>query len=118
MKPVPSLLLVLALSLVGNLAQWHLYAKQVARTAIAEDRQANATGVATVCSASVETLDTTAKDRAAAAKPKIAAARQATVAAGVAAQQLLTSPPAVPGDDCASAQASVDAWLQSREVHK
>lgn len=74
----------------------------------------DARGAASICSDATDDLRALADQRAAAAAPVQAQAQQAAQQRQVVAQQILATPAAVAGDDCRSAQARVDAWLQGR----
>lgn len=69
---------------------------------------------ATICSDGVEDLLDQAARRAAAAAPVLDRARQGALQHQQRAQQILSTPAAVPDDDAASARARIAAWLQGR----
>lgn len=108
------LALLLSLSMTANTALGWLYLGQrdTATVATTETKQAN--GVAKACTEGVKTLGTQAAKRHVDGAPKVEAADKAAEEAGRQAFQILTTPAAVPGDDCKSAQATVDAWWQQR----
>ncbi len=69
---------------------------------------------ASACSAGVEDLAQAGKQRAAAAAPARQAAAGRAAVHNAKADAILSAPPPVPGDACASAQARVDDWLKGR----
>lgn len=79
-----------------------------------ETERDDARSAASMCSDAVEDLRALADKRAADAKPVQAAAQQAAGQRQAAAQQILSTPPAVHGDDCGSARVRIDDWLRSR----
>ena len=82
--------------------------------AVAQEREAALAG-AHACSDGVARLQELAESRAkeAAAARKLAA--QAAADHARRADEVLAAPPAVPGDDCASAKARVAGWLKGRQ---
>jgi inorganic triphosphatase YgiF len=110
--------IVLAIALAATaaaawiLADAWLEARDARLQAAAERDQA--AGVARSCSAGVERLQRLADQRAQEARRAQQEARRQALSHQQAAQQILASPPAVPGDACASAEAAIDAWLQGR----
>ena len=104
----------LAIALLASLAAngamgWaYLGQRDTATVATTETKQAD--GVAKACGEGVKTLATQADKRHKEAAPKVEAARQQAEAHDKQADQILATPPAVPGDACASAQAVLDAW--------
>lgn len=103
-----------AASIALNLALgglW-LHARDVATSTTVQRDAARAD--ASACSDATEDLRVQADKRAAAAKPLRAAARDQATAREARADAILSAPPAVPGDDYASARARVDAWLKGR----
>lgn len=114
-------LVALLCSLVANgLLGWgylagrdKLAALQERVQAVSQERDA-ALASAQVCSDSVARLQALAESR---AREAAAARRQAAQAAADHARradEVLDAPPAVPGDDYASARHRVDAWLNER----
>lgn len=111
---VPTWAWVLALSVVGNAAlgwAWLGARDQVAATTTQRD---NARAAASACSDATEALRELADKRGAEAKRAQAAARQAASQREGRAQQILSTPSALPGDDCGSARVRVDGWLKGR----
>lgn len=114
-------LVALLCSLVANgLLGWgylagrdKLAAFQERVQAVSQERDA-ALASAQACSDGVARLQALAESRAkeAAAARKLAA--QAAADHARRADEVLAAPPAVPGDDCASAKARVADWLQRR----
>lgn len=86
------------------------------RAATLQERLDNTVDVARECSRGVEALQAQADKRAAAARVAIAAAEKRAAAGNQRADVILAKPPAVVGDDCASAQIQVDEWLSKRQA--
>lgn len=112
----------LAMSLAGNVLQAYVYLQQ--RDALAETRttltnSAEATDLAqraaNSCSASVTALGTAAAVQAALATQAREFANTLAGKHAAAADKILSTPPAVPGNDCASAQARVADLLAARK---
>lgn len=125
MTAIPTLAwfaLILAASLFGNAAlynAWDGQKKKVVevqlelRTALAE--RDSASDAAQACSVGVRRLSTLAEQRAKeAAKARQQAADRARQH-NRRADAVLAAPPAVPGNDCASADARMRQWLKSRQ---
>lgn len=102
--------LLLAISLAGNafLGKAYLGQRDTATVATTETKQAD--GVAKTCTDGVKTLSTQAVKRHAEGAPKVEAADKAAEEAGKLAIQIISTPAAVPGDTCASAQAALGEW--------
>lgn len=109
-----ALAIALAVSVAGN--YWLAEGWQSERDAhlLAAAARDQAQGAAHACSAGVERMELEARQRKQAADRAIAAAQAAARGHQAAAQRLLSAPPAVPGDDCRSAEAAIDGWLQGR----
>lgn len=69
---------------------------------------------ASACSDATDDLRTLADERAREADKARAQARKAAAGRNARADAILSSPPAVPGDDCASARVRVDQWIKGR----
>ncbi len=69
---------------------------------------------ASACSDATDDLRTLADQRAKEADAARAQARKASATRAKRADAILAAPPAVPGDDCASARVRVDNWLKNR----
>jgi hypothetical protein len=111
---VPMWAWVLALSIAGNAAlgwAWLGARDKVATTTTERD---NARAAASACSDATEALRELADKRGVEAKRAQAAARQAASQREGRAQQILSTPAALPGDDCGSARVRVDGWLKGR----
>jgi hypothetical protein len=111
---VPTWAWVLALSVAGNAAlgwAWLGARDQVATTVTERD---NARAAASACSDATEALRDLADKRGAEAARAQAEARKAASHREGRAQQILSTPAAVPGDDCGSARVRVDGWLKGR----
>lgn len=80
----------------------------------ARTERAAALAAAEQCSASVKALEDAAKARQEAAAPARQQAAQRAQKHQQRAAQIIATPPAVPGDDAASAHARIDAWLATR----
>jgi uncharacterized protein HemX len=110
-----AVLLVLAASLVANAWLWHsLGTEHDARTAAETkfDTQREATKA---CNASVDRLEQEATKRDAENKDLRREAQTRRRAQESLAQKILSTPPAIPGDDCGSARKRVDDWLKARK---
>lgn len=116
------LALILAGSLLSNVYLYNRLQGQKEETAQAQHalqlsraETENAVEAAQTCSASVQRLsdlaDQRAKEATTARQQAVARARQHNRRADAA----LAAPPAVPGNDCASADARVRQWLRSRK---
>lgn len=114
MSGLQALLVSLGLSVAGNAALGWAWvgAREKAATTILQRDDARA--VASACSDATDDLRELADKRSAEAKKAQAIARDAATGRQKAAQTILSTPAAVPGDACASAQARVDAWLRRR----
>lgn len=108
------LAILLAISLLANVAFGYAYLGQRDTAVIATTETKQATGAAQECSKGVETLQDKAKQRHKEAAPLIEAAKQEAQAGNKRADEILSTPAAAPGDDCRSAQARVDAWWDKR----
>ncbi|HYE40275.1 MAG TPA: hypothetical protein VEB23_10105 [Ramlibacter sp.] len=116
MLPSPLVLvgLALALSLAANAWQAQLYlgARDDATEARSATRQA--VDAARSCSDGVAALEEHAKEQhRQAGRRRVEADNQAKTHEARA-QQILVAAPAVAGDDCKSAEAAIDSWLQQR----
>ena len=114
MSLIQALLVALGLSVAGNAALWWAWvgAREKAATTIVE--RDNARSAASACSDATEDLRDLADKRGAEAKKAQAAARSAATGRQQTANTILSTPAAVPGNACASAQVRVDAWLKGR----
>lgn len=111
MNPI---IIALAISLAINAALGWAYLGQRDAATVATTETKQADGVAQACTEGVKTLGTQAKKRHADAAPKIEEARQQAEAHDKVADQILATPPSVPGDECKSAQAVRDAWWERK----
>jgi uncharacterized protein HemX len=108
-------LIVLGLSLASNAALWHFLRGAQDERAAAEakfDTQRQATEQ---CNASIDRLEQQAKQRDAEnteLRKEAATRRRAQESL---AQQILSTPATVPGDDCKSANDRVRNWLKGRK---
>lgn len=79
-----------------------------------EQQRDGAREAASVCSDAVDDLRTLADQRASEAKAARAEAAAKAKSHNQKADTILTTPPAVPGDDCRSAQLRIGDWLKGR----
>lgn len=111
MNPVT---IISAISLALNVALG-LACLQLRDAAVAAKTQASqAQGVSKACSEATDNLSKQAAKRHTEAKPKVEAATQVADASNKQADQILSTPPAVAGDDCKSAQVRVDSWWATK----
>lgn len=119
MTPAPVYLLAasVAFSAAMGVAWWRTgnYARELqAQIAAVQGERDHALRAALACSAGVARLQALAESR---AREAAAARRQAAQTAAEHARRadaVLAAPPAVPGDDCASARVRVGQWLKGR----
>lgn len=109
------LALALAVSLGGNALLVHEYLSERDAAAAARVTADSNLALANQCSDGVQSLKAAADARAAQAEGARDAALKLAQAAQARGLQLVAKPPAVPGNDCASAKAQVDDWLSSRK---
>lgn len=121
MIPVTPLIWAAGLSIALNAALGWAYLGQRDKTATARSEVAamererdGARAAASACSDAVEDLRILADERAAEAKAARAAAATKAKGHNQKADSILSTPPAVPGDDCRSAQVRVADWLKGR----
>jgi uncharacterized protein HemX len=108
-------LLALALSAYGNVWQWHRNGvEHDARTAAETEFDAQRTATET-CNASIANLEQQAKDRDSENTKLRKEAENRRRAQESLAQQILATPPTVPGNDCLSAKDRVTNWLKGRK---
>lgn len=113
--PIPLLLAVAVLVATNAATGWAwLHARD--QLAVAQERADAAVDAAGQCTASITALQAAAQQQAINARAAIAAASKRAAASNQVADQILAKPPAVPGNDCASAQAQVDEWLANRQA--
>ena len=114
MTAVPIWAWLLTFSIAGNAALGWVWldARDAVATTIVERDSARA--AASACSDATEALRELADKRAEEAKRAQAAARLVAGGRERRAQQILSTPAAVPGDDCGSARVRVDDWLKGR----
>lgn len=121
MIPSAPILWGLALSLALNAALGWAYLGQRDKTTKAEtavtameQQRDGARAAASACSDAVEDLRTVADQRAAEAKAARAEAAAKARGHNKKADAILSTPAAVPGDDCRSAQVRVADWIKGR----
>lgn len=105
---------ILAISMAANAALGWAYLGQRDKATTEAVQVQQVTTVAQECNKGTEDMAKQAVQRHAAAAPKIEAARRQAEAADKKADEILSTPAAMPGDDCKSAQARVDEWWQVR----
>lgn len=114
MSIVQVLAVALALSMAGNAALGWAWLGARDQVAVATTERDDARAAASACSDATEALRELADKRGAEAKHAQAVAREAAGRREGRAQQILSTPAAVPGDDCGSARVRVDGWLKGR----
>lgn len=112
MKFVPWILV--AILVATNLFTGRAYLGQRDSAVTHEVREQQATGVALDCSRGTENLEKQAAQRDREAEPKRRAAADRDREHQAKAQQIMSTPPAVPGDACASAQQRISSWWKDR----
>ena len=95
-------------------AQIEVTAKRTQERDKARTERAAALGAAKTCSDSVAALKTEADKRAEAAAPARQQAARTAHTNQQRAAAIMAAPPKVPGDDAASAQAQIDAWIAGK----
>lgn len=114
MSLVQILLLALALSAAGNWWQHNQWLDQHDETLQARNT-AKANGeAAKLCSDGTARLQSEARRLELEGKALRDAARKAATERQTRAQQILSTPPSDPGDDCKSAQTRATRWLEGR----
>lgn len=108
-------LIVLVLSLLGNLYLWHSRAAEHDARTAAETKVTVANAETQACNDSVTQLEREAKDRAAENAKLRKEAQDRRRAQESLAQQILATPATVPGNDCQSAGDRVRNWLKARK---
>ncbi len=108
------LLVALMISGAANLFLGNRWLSARDDVVTAQDATKSANQVATECSDGVTKLQKDADDRAKTAEVGRKVAEAAARTAQSKANKLLSAPPSVPGDACASAQAQVNDWLATR----
>ncbi|MCY1548297.1 hypothetical protein D9M68_844000 [compost metagenome] len=111
---VPVWVWLLVLSVAGNAALGWAWVRARERAAVSVIQRDDARAAASACSDATDDLRDLADKRGAEAKKAQAAARASATGRQYAANMILSTPPAVSGDACASAQVRVDAWLRRR----
>lgn len=114
MGPIQILGIALAASLAVNALQFRAYLGVRDERTEAIGARDQALGAAKTCSESVDRLQAAAVTMEAENGELRQAAAQARQGYERQAQQLLSLAPPVPGDDCRSAAAIYDGWLQGR----
>ena len=111
---IPGWAWVLTLSLAGNAALGWAWVGARERAAASIVQRDDARAAASACSDATEDLRDLADKRGTEAKKAQALARTTANGHQQAAHTIMSTPPAVPGDACASAQARIDGWLRAR----
>ena len=115
MNPIVILAVALAVSLGGNAALGYVWLgarDEIAKQGVELDAAGKA---ATACNKATENLLTLADKRLEEAKTARAAAAAAAKGRQQRADDILSAPPSVPGDDCKSAEYRATKWLRSRK---
>ena len=115
MNPIAIIAIALAISLSGNAAlgwAWLGSRDEIAAQGVQLDAAGKA---ATACSEATDKLLTLADKRLEEAKTARAAAAAAAKGRQQRADDILSAPPSVPGDDCKSAEYRATKWLRSRK---
>lgn len=102
--------ILLAISLIANAAFGYAYLGQRDTAVEAKTDGKHVAAAAQECSQGTEQLQQQGKQREADAAPKRAAAAKKADDHNRTADRILTTPPAVPGNACASAQSDLDVW--------
>ena len=122
---MPSLLFLalMAISLASNAALGMAYLGQRDATTTARDEASKIAGqrdgaraAANACTSAVEDLKVIAIRRTTEATTARLQAQSLERRYQTRADAIMAAPPAIPGNDCQSAQVRVDGWLQSRTV--
>jgi uncharacterized protein HemX len=108
-------LIVLALSIAGNALLWHQVTKEHDARTAAETKFDTQVKETQACNDSVTRLEQEAKDRDAENTKLRQEAQNRRRAQEALAQQILSTPPAIPGDDCGSAKKRIADWLKGRK---
>lgn len=114
MSMLQALMAALCISLAGNTALGWAWVGARERAATSVLQRDDARAAASACSDATEDLRDLADKRGAEVKKAQALARADANGRQQAAHTILSTPPAVPGDACASAQVRVDGWLRGR----
>lgn len=104
--------IILALSLIGNAALGYAYLSKRDTAVAATTNLEHAGADVKTCNASVDNLGTQAKANAEAAAPARKAAASAAAVKNAKADAILSTPAAVPGNDCKSATARANDWFK------
>jgi len=114
MSLIQALLVALGLSVAGNATLGWAWIEAREKAVTSTLQRDDARAAASACSDATEDLRDLADKRAVEAAKAQAAARSAATVRQQTANTILSTPAAVPGDACASAQVRVDAWLKGR----
>lgn len=109
------LAIVLAISLLANAGLTYIYLGARDDVAAADSLARQAKSAAQTCSDSVDQLQLLARDNAAKSRKAIAAAAARATTADQRADDVLSTPATVPGNDCRSAQDRASKWLRTRK---
>lgn len=109
-----SLAVALGLSVLGNLFLGNAYLNQRDTATTVKTETVYVQAAAKECSKGPEAMATAAAMNASAAAPKRQAAASEAARHDAKADEILTAPPAVPGDACKSAEAAIDTWWTAR----
>lgn len=106
--------IALALSLAANGVVTHAWLGARDEAAAAREQASTNLNAAKACSDGVESLRAAAAERTAKAEGAREAAMKLAQGAQGRGLALVAKPPAVPGNDCASARIQVDDWVSTR----
>lgn len=115
MNPWPIVALLVALLAGGNIVLGKAWLGARDGRAKAEQSLEQVTAQAKQCSEGVAKLEAAARERILAGKKAQEQAGKKAAGHEAKAVQILTSPQAVPGDSCKSADAAINDWLGSKK---
>ena len=104
--------IALAISLLANVALTYAYLDKRDDTVAASTHLTHATADVKACNSSVDDLGAKSDQRAADAAPKRAAAKVAANKLNAEADTILSTPAAIPGDDCKSVTKRANDWFK------
>lgn len=108
------LAILLAIAVAGDAALAYLYLGQRDKAVTYQVREGTAVATGQQCSDGTKALGAAADKREKDAGPARQAAADKNRQHQANAQRIMSTPPAVPGDACASAQVELDAWWTGR----
>jgi hypothetical protein len=111
MNKCPLVVVILVLCIVVLLG---LYQREHNKVVAMGVREGQVQTVALACSSGTKALETAAEQRHEQGAPKVAEAASKAKELQRQAQQIQSTPAAIPGDSCASADARIATWWQER----